>query len=1316
VRLGEAVAGRFELVKIARTGGMAAVYHARDRQTGQPVAIKLLRRDWEDDDAERFRSEAELLAGLQHPGIVRYVHHGQGAGGELYLALEWLDGEDLGARLQRGTLSLDETLQLISRVAEALGAAHARGIVHRDIKPSNLFLVDGRVDRVKLLDFGIARPVLASARSAPTRTGIVVGTPMYMAPEQARGHRQLDARADIFALGCVLYACLAGESPFTGDDPLSVLARILLEEAPLISSVLPTVPPEIEELGARMLSKDPAGRPADGAAVVRELGSLTDLAPTSTRVKVPSLTRIEKRLVFVVFVSNADSHLSPLDPQRPRTVRYLASALDDISATVTGHGGHLERLADGSAVVTVAGSGAATDLAARAARCALAIRAAVPDLAIALATAWESTSQRSAIGQVIDRAVGLLRGGSAPAREPEPLLADAFREPLTAPIHLDELTAGLLDARFVVDGDELGLHLRGESELTESVRTLLGRPSPCVGRERDLAVLGGFLEECVNEPMARAVLVTGPAGVGKSRVRHELLERNRQRERPMEVWLGRGDPLRADSLYGILAPAIRWAVGIRSGEPLVAQRRKLRARVGRHLQFGEPQRVAEFVGELIGVPFEDGHSMLLRAARHDATLMGDQIRHALEDWLVAETAVRPLLVVLEDLHWGDAPSVKLVSALLGKLAERPFMVLAFARPEVLERFPRLWADRGVQEVRLGQLTPKASARLIKVVLGDAVSDEMSARMVERAEGNAFFLEELIRAVAEGKQEGLPETVLAMVQARLENLNAEARRLLRAAAVFGEVFWYGGVTSLLGGERSGFAACLRDLVEREVIGQVPEGKFPGEVVYRFRHALVRDAAYALLTEEDRRLGHQLAGQWLEQAGEADQMVLAGHYEGGGNLPRAATCYRLAAEQARDGNDHSGVLARVERSIRCGSSGLQLGLLRLLQAEAHKWRGEAAEGLRYAREAMALVPRHGSEFYQAIGEVVAASGKLGRLEVVEEMAEQLLEMPPSDEALGAWAAAAARASSQLVYAGRADLADRLLLRLEDLGPGLERLAGREPAVLAWVYEAHAIRFGIVGGDPSGRLRMAMLARTQFEQASDVRNAALQACNLANGYLEVGQYEQGESEFRSTLQSAMRMGLHNVTSLARTLMAHGVALSGDLDEAESLARTASEAWRSQGNERMEGWSRTYFARILTLARKLDEAEAEARRAIELLRVSPPLRVAALASLAEVLLGAGRAREALESAEQALSLLTSLGRYEKGEALVRLVHAEALGATGADRAAVDLALDEASRRLLERARQISSEDWRRSFLERDPDNARTLALAREARASRKA
>src|SRR5262249_45112114 len=154
----------------------------------------------EGSDNERFAREAQLLSELHHPGIVSYVAHGQTPQGLRFLAMEWLEGEDLAQRLSRGALPLGETLLLIQRVAEALAFAHAHGVLHRDLKPTNLFLPDRDISRVRILDFGIARKL--STSQAVTRTGTIMGTPEYMAPEQARGSRELTPAVDVFSLGC----------------------------------------------------------------------------------------------------------------------------------------------------------------------------------------------------------------------------------------------------------------------------------------------------------------------------------------------------------------------------------------------------------------------------------------------------------------------------------------------------------------------------------------------------------------------------------------------------------------------------------------------------------------------------------------------------------------------------------------------------------------------------------------------------------------------------------------------------------------------------------------------------------------------------------------------------------------------------------------------------------------------------------------------------------------------------------------------------------------------------------------------------------
>jgi serine/threonine protein kinase len=232
LRAEQVLCERFRVEHLARRGGMGAIYKGLDQKTGRPVAIKIMGSLGRGLRA-RFARETRILAELSHPGIVRHLSHGTTPDGTLFLVMGWLDGEDLSVRLARQPLSLDESLMLLRFVCQALDVAHASGIIHRDIKPANLFLTSSDPRSVKLLDFGIAR---LAVPAAPLTTGAaLLGTLGYMAPEQAMAQRDLDARADVFALGCVLYECVTGRAPFASADQVAVLAKVLREELPDIA-------------------------------------------------------------------------------------------------------------------------------------------------------------------------------------------------------------------------------------------------------------------------------------------------------------------------------------------------------------------------------------------------------------------------------------------------------------------------------------------------------------------------------------------------------------------------------------------------------------------------------------------------------------------------------------------------------------------------------------------------------------------------------------------------------------------------------------------------------------------------------------------------------------------------------------------------------------------------------------------------------------------------------------------------------------------------------------------------------------------------
>jgi serine/threonine-protein kinase len=264
---GQLIGERFVLEARAGAGGMGEVWRAREGASGRPVAVKLLL-SHRASALERFAWEAKLLAEIDHPGIVRYIAHGLVPAGQMYLAMEWLDGCDLRAALERGPLGVDATMELAVRAADALAAIHAHRVLHRDVKPSNLFLVGGRVDGVKLIDFGLAR--LLDPAWSLTRTGMILGTPGYAAPEQVDG-AELDPSADVFALGCVLYVCLSGRMPFVGSSAESVHDKVLLDEPPALGELVTALPPALAELVMTCLSKDPDERPADGRELALRL-------------------------------------------------------------------------------------------------------------------------------------------------------------------------------------------------------------------------------------------------------------------------------------------------------------------------------------------------------------------------------------------------------------------------------------------------------------------------------------------------------------------------------------------------------------------------------------------------------------------------------------------------------------------------------------------------------------------------------------------------------------------------------------------------------------------------------------------------------------------------------------------------------------------------------------------------------------------------------------------------------------------------------------------------------------------------------------
>ena len=289
-KLREALAGRYEIERELGRGGMATVYLARDVQHDRPVAVKVLHPDLAASlGAERFQREIKLAAGLQHPHILGVYDSGN-ADGNLWFTMPFVEGQSLRDRLNReGQLPINEAVRICREAALALDFAHRHGVVHRDIKPDNILLIDGQA---MVADFGIARAIGASGGESLTQTGMSVGTAGYMSPEQATGESRIDARTDVYALGCVLYEMLAGEPPFTGPTAQAVIARAITETPRPLTSVRQAITPKLANAVSRALAKAPADRPATAGEFARDLESAVTVEIPHASVSAPSRNRL----------------------------------------------------------------------------------------------------------------------------------------------------------------------------------------------------------------------------------------------------------------------------------------------------------------------------------------------------------------------------------------------------------------------------------------------------------------------------------------------------------------------------------------------------------------------------------------------------------------------------------------------------------------------------------------------------------------------------------------------------------------------------------------------------------------------------------------------------------------------------------------------------------------------------------------------------------------------------------------------------------------------------------------------------------------
>ena len=1233
---------------------MGTVFEATDRANGARVAVKLV--DLPDPDSSlRFDREATLLSSLSHPSILRYIAHGRADDSTGFLVTERLEGWDLEHALATRLLSADEVSVLIRAITPPLAAAHAVGIVHRDIKPSNVFLLRGQLDQVRLLDFGIARRV---ASDAVTRTGTAVGTPAYMAPEQASGDRALGPSADVFSFGALLFHAVTGRPPFIADHVFALLAKVLLEEPPRLRAITPTVPEWLDALVHRMLRKDPQERPTLDDVLRLSADHRTSERDGYSRSTPPSLATVEQTLVSVVLVARdrtpvrVDARTEPIEPQE---LNLALSALPGNASVIS--------LVDGSTVISIGASGRATDAARMGAACAVAIRDALPARAISLALGRARPGTTESLGPAIDRAAALLD-------DAEPGVV------------IDPALVPLLEASFTVEHRASGTYLAGP--LPEPSYDTSPSPSLFVGRETELAQLVALACVSMDESAPRAAVVTGGAGSGKSRLRQEMLGALTRRGIEMSLWTSRGAPLGTNLVFGVLAGLIASAAGYpeRAGQ----QRRiHLRNWVVATMGAERAANALPFLAELAGIGLADEVDPALRAARHDPSLMSQRLAAAWTDLVVAALERGPLVWIVDDLQWADGASLRMIEQAWLSAPNGALFLIGLGREDALTRFPDLWSRTDPQRIAIRALSRKASERLLALRLRDPLDRARIDRLVDLASGNPFFLEELARSANAGRPAADNVSVLALLEDRLGALSASARRMLRIASVLGVAFPRRALLALAGDTEED---AVRELVAAELLSQTAV-RDPAETELSFRQPLVRDAAYAMLIEEDRELGHRLAAEWMAAEPEAEAAVLAEHWALARDTRRASAAFAQACEGAIKAHELELSLALVRRALAIEPRSAQLLVIegRTLQKLGRP--DEASALLQHTNELGAGSP----PWWSGIRARLASHHQCGEIDALLADGRLVLEHargPLDREMLDAAAVAAA----VLTLNGYLTEAEPLLKIIPDTP---------DDSLPTSVGSCRSIVASFTTRD-SEKLIWSEWGLARALSLGDLRQACIVRSNLGIHMASVGRNDEAEVLLEAARAEAQRLSYVYFWNLASTNLAILRCRQHRIADARALIEQASSYFRTIGDHRMFSICRLWEARTFLAESANDRAAQIAHSALTAGSKSPAGRGQTAVCLAEALFGAGRPAEALAVLEEH-ALPAGRAHIEFGDARLRLAHAKALRAVG-DEAGSMREISRARAELVNRASGIDT-THRDALLTAVQEHAETLALA---------
>ncbi|MFP2928462.1 protein kinase domain-containing protein [Pyxidicoccus sp. 3LG] len=846
-RLGGLDDQRFEILDELGSGGMGQVMRAWDAQLQRVVALKFIFPHEALVDASL--REARVVARLDHENIVRVFDvqewtSPQGEPRVPFLVMECLEGETLADLLRREWPDLRRTLDIMSTVAAGLAHAHEHHIVHRDLKPSNVFLT--RRGTVKLIDFGLAD--LAAVSTSPSPYLPQAGTPAYMAPEQWR-EEHLDERTDIWGLGVMLYELLTGELPYPVGSIQELRERVLSPEpVPPLREHHPELPWALESLLAVALAKERSKRLLSAAELRDELRELEEeLRPG----RVPSGASGPQRRQVTLVSCRLEGLAGLARGLDPEDVGELEATFHRaFSQVVQGHGGFVTLCMGNEALACFGYPVAHEEDSEQAVHAGLRLDAAIQ---AAFEERLRGVSRRGAFGVkvgihtdmvVLDGTAHSLRGSGPSIQGEAPEVAAWLAEDAgPGEVVISQEAYTLVHRAF----DTCARGPRGfERSRPRSVYRIVGpRPlesrfdrklgmreelSPLVGREQELATLLAHWERA-REGQGRLVLLQGEAGIGKSRLIQELIER---------VPLEQSFRLRAQCWSQFVTSAFH---------PIIETLRRLWLSPERSPEENlrglgtcltswrlEPLH-QQLLGALLGLPVAE----LPPHQRLTPERQMEEVLAALGIFLRRAASAQPLLLVVEDVHWADPTTLKLLGSWLERVACLRALVVLSARPE----FHSPWgAGPGLHTVELERLSARCTLRLVREVAhGQTLPEAQVEQLVTRTDGVPLFVEEMTRVLLEGgAAASIPTTLQELLLARLDTLPRRQKELVQLCAVVGRDFTRELLATVTGMGEATLRRHLEGLVAAGLLQRYEDGTEAG---YQFRHALIQEAAYQSL---------------------------------------------------------------------------------------------------------------------------------------------------------------------------------------------------------------------------------------------------------------------------------------------------------------------------------------------------------------------------------------------------------------------------------------------------------------------------------------